>query len=656
MAGSRSSRFFVFVLIGVFCALVLLQAPPVCADAPSIIQCYPTTGTRGAASVNVEFLGSGTSFVDGVSTATFSGAGITVNSTTVLKAYQAVANITIAADAPAGYRDVNVITGAETPIALGDGFRVKYGTPVITGIAPEAGVPGDVITVTGNEFGDTRGTTEVVFGSTAAKEYVAWGNNTIQVKVPDVSPAKTWVTVMPYDRPMSNSVDFTIELKANSSWYFAEGYVGAGFQEYLCIGNPNATAANVEVIFMLKSGSMNAGTYTIPPTSRFTINVNSQIPLEDPNAGKEVSAKIVSEAYGIVAERAMYFNYQNSWAGGHDTVGAVAPARDFYFAEGYTAHGFDEYVCILNPNYTAATVNLHFQTQEEGEKTVGGISIDPTSRASFRVNDLLGGSYQTALHVESDTPIVAERPMYFDYTGRGNWHWRGGHVAMGATSLSNEYYLAEGTTRQGFEQWLTLQNPSPTTVDITAVYQLGPGQGTPITQVYTVPGGSRSTVFVADVVGGEKDVSVKLTAPAPFLAERPLYFDYAGDNGQRWRGGDCVLGSQQTAKEWFFAEGYTGENFHEWLCIQNPYGQDVLLDVIYYTQETGQLPAKPVHVPANTRVTLRVNDHAGAGYQLATKLLVTSGPGVVVERPMYFNYGGRWDGGHCVMGYVVPKE
>ena len=30
----------------------------------------------------------------------------------------------------------------------------------------------------------------------------------------------------------------------------------------------------------------------------------------------------------------MYFNYKEKWTGGHDVVGARAPATTFYFAEG----------------------------------------------------------------------------------------------------------------------------------------------------------------------------------------------------------------------------------------------------------------------------------------------------------------------------------
>jgi hypothetical protein len=240
--------------------------------------------------------------------------------------------------------------------------------------------------------------------------------------------------------------------------------------------------------------------------------------------------------------------------------------------------------------------------------------------------------------------------MYFDYMGTGAHHWEGGHCVMGATALSQEYYFAEGTTRSGFEGWITLQNPHAYTITVSADYQLGAGQGDPLHYIYEVAAGFRRTVFLPDEVGWGKDVSVKLSSDDGFLAERPMYFSYstAGLNAQ---GGHCVIGAALPSSQWLFAEGYTGGSFHEWLCLQNPENNAAEVEITYYTQEAGVLPARQVTVPANTRVTLLVNQDAGPDYQLSTRVRVTSGPDVVAERPMYFVYGSGWDGGHDVIGY-----
>ena len=433
---------------------------------------------------------------------------------------------------------------------------------------------------------------------------------------------------------------------ATTTFYFAEGYTGEGFQEYLCLGNPDDAMAEVEISYLFKDGSTMPGAVNIPPDSRATVDVNAMA-----GPGMEVSI-IVTSQQDIVAERPMYFSYNGKWSGGHDTVGATNPAYLWYFAEGYTGPGFDEWICVLNPNDEAASLNFFFQTQEEGLKVETGLPVLPHSRASFLVNDLLeGGSYQTSLTLSSNLPVVAERPMYFDYAGRGNGHWQGGHCVMGASALSKGYYFAEGTTRSGFEEWLTIQNPFPIDINVGATYQLGEGQGGPVQTSYIVPANTRRTVYVPDEVGAEKDVSVYLYSSSNFLAERPMYFSYAGTGNYGWQGGHCVIGAGALSQEWFFAEGYTGPGFEQWLCIQNPSGEAATVTVEYYTQELGTVTgtSSPLVVPPDIRLTVNVNYDAGPDLQLSTR--VTASADVVVERPMYFDFSGR-DGGHDVVGYA----
>ena len=220
---------------------------------------------------------------------------------------------------------------------------------------------------------------------------------------------------------------------------------------------------------------------------------------------------------------------------------------------------------------------------------------------------------------------------------------------MGTPSLNKAYYLAEGTTRSGFEEWITLQNPGNTTIAIDAVYQLGPGQGAPVSVSYDVPPSSRRTLYVPDEVGTDKDVSVYLSSTSDFLAERPMYFSYSYP-GLAAQGGHCVIGATPTSSEWFLAEGYTGPGFNQWLCLQNPGTSDANVQITYLTQEVGPLPAQDIVLAASSRLTLMVNDTAGADYQLSTK--ISSDVPIVCERPMYFTYNGVWPGGHDVVGYV----
>lgn len=292
----------------------------------------------------------------------------------------------------------------------------------------------------------------------------------------------------------AHKVVVTFALEGPFKYFFAEGYTGQGFQEYLCLGNPGTVPANAYITYMLADGSFLTQGLGLAANSRSTINANAII-----GADKNVSAKVTSDQ-PIVVERPMYFNYNGEWTGGHDTMGAAAPSLERYFAEGYTGPGFDEYICVLNPGNTAADLTFHFQTQEAGEITKGGYSVGPHTRGTFKVNDVLGSDHQTSLKLDSSLPVVAERPMYFNYNGV----WTGGHCVMGAPALSKEYYFAEGTTRAGFEEWITLQNPGAAAIEVEAVYQLGAGQGASVTKSYTIGTGRPSHYLRGDRGRGRK--------------------------------------------------------------------------------------------------------------------------------------------------------
>lgn len=542
---------------------------------------------------------------------------------------------TVAPEGITGTEPVTVTTGAGTSNLVS--FAVS--PPHIDSMEPPWGWIGSYVTILGSSFGTSRGSGYVSFGRTNATEYLQWSDSVITVKVPYSYSMTGQVEVKVInDRGTSNAVWFEVDDYVVS---FAEGYTGAGFQEYLCIGNPHPWSAQVSVFLIFPDGSGLQGDFDIPSESRTTIDVNQVV-----GPGMEVSA-LVQSNLEIVVERPLYFAYGNGWTGGSDVVGSPWFSTGWCFAEGYTGAGFEEWITVLNPTSYTANLTFHFQTQEAGELDAQG-SVPPGSRRSFKANDLLGAGYQCALFLESDQPIVAERSCYFDYLGMGNYHWTGGHCVMGTPFMTKEYFFAEGTTRGNFEEWITLQNIDAFPITVNASYQLGAGQGGVINKSYTIGPEQRYTVLVSNEVGVGKDVSVRLSSDSFFLAERPMYFAY----GPGWTGGHCVIGSISTSPDWFFAEGYTGSGFDEYLCLQNPGSQDAVVQLDYLSQDGGSISPKQVTVPANSRTTVWVNDNAGPGRELSVKLHVVSGPDIVAERPMYFSYAGAWDGGHDVVGFA----
>ena len=101
--------------------LIAAPAPPV----PRLTGASPSSAARGA-TVEVRLTGAGTAFAAGTSTASVSGTGVQVLSTTVESQTSVRARVRIASDAPLGFRDMKVTTGAVSAVLL-DGFEI---TPV----------------------------------------------------------------------------------------------------------------------------------------------------------------------------------------------------------------------------------------------------------------------------------------------------------------------------------------------------------------------------------------------------------------------------------------------------------------------------------------------------------------------------------------------
>jgi hypothetical protein len=350
----------------------------------------------------------------------------------------------------------------------------------------------------------------------------------MDVSVSVSSTAKIYV-----ERPMyfryknmwSGGHDTVPALKTGQTWYFAEGTTRAGFEEWLCLGNPSAVDAQVNVTYIFETGDVVTLPYTVPAWKRYTVDVNATV-----GAERDVAVKVDS-SQPIVAERPMYFNYRYMWDDGHIAMGAPSPEKTWYFAEGTTRAGFEEWLCLGNPSAEDAAVHLTYHMATGGE--VGqDIMVPAGRRRTVYVNEVIGPDLDVAVKVDSSQPIVAERPMYFNYRSI----WNGGHITMGAPATATAWFFAEGTTRAGFEEWLCLLNPGDTEATVVLKYAFQDG-GTQDQNLVLAPG-QRSSIFVNEVVGQDKDVAVRVESDQGIVAERSMYFSYHGV----WDGGSNTIG------------------------------------------------------------------------------------------------------------------
>ncbi|MDY6796924.1 MAG: PQQ-binding-like beta-propeller repeat protein [Actinomycetota bacterium] len=428
-------------------------------------------------------------------------------------------------------------------------------------------------------------------------------------------------------------------------WYFAEGYTGNNFEEWLTLANPGSGADDDAVVSVtyIFNGDRDPLTidYPLPAGTRSTIDVKGTV-----GPDYEVSLEVVSDK-PIVAERPIYFDYQglenHDWTGGHCVVGADEPLKTWYFAEGTTLDGFEEWLTLANTNDELATVEVTY-LYGNGDPLHVEYYIPGNRRVTYSVNEEAGDDRDVSIVVDSNRPIVAERPMYFDYMGLEANSWTGGHCVMGAVETSRSWYFAEGYTGEGFEEWLTLANPNADDANVAVTY-LYQGEEA-ATENYAVAANTRRTLSVNLEAGSGKDVSMVVESNQPILAERPMYFSYSGV----WDGGSCVTGSPLPSNYWCLAEGYTAPSFDEYICISNPGKEKATVTV---TPLFGGEAGSDYEIEAGQRFTIDLESNT----PVERAYSVTSDRGVVVERSLYFDYMGLgshgWKGGHCTMGATL---
>jgi len=335
-------------------------------------------------------------------------------------------------------------------------------------------------------------------------------------------------------------------------------------------------------------------------------------------------------------------------------------AINWFFAEGTARPGFEQYFTIQNPGGAMADVTLTYLTAA-GTTRNQKIKVPATSRATVHPADVLGArndaahDFSTVVTCSNGQQVVAERPMYFNYTGSGANNWSGGSAVPGATSASTKWYFAEGTCRPLFDTYFCLLNPYSVPAKVKLNYMKG--DGTSASDQVTVAPYSRSTVVPRSTLGtgndAAHDFSTAVTSDKQIVAERPVYFNYNG----AWTGGHDVVGATSRSSVFYFAEGTTRPGFDPYFCIQNPGGAAAAV-TLRYMKGDGTSVSDKLSVAPYSRSTVVPRNTLGVGNDAAHDFSteVTSDQPVIAERPMYFNYQGVWSGGSDVVGATFPSS
>ncbi|MHB8896579.1 MAG: Vgb family protein [Candidatus Geothermincolia bacterium] len=298
------------------------------------------------------------------------------------------------------------------------------------------------------------------------------------------------------------------------------------------------------------------------------------------------------------------------------------PTDTWYLAEGTTAWGFDEYISIANPNAAAATAIVTYMT-DAGAVNGGEVPLPANSQTTVNPRDKLGDKdFSTMVVCKEGKSIAVDRTMSWTGTGAAASE---GHGCVGVTMPNKTWYLAEGSSKWGFECWLLIQNPTSTEAECEVTYMIE--GAAPKTVNKTVPANSRQSFNIADDIGSE-DASIKVDASVPVIPERAMY------RNNRREGHDSI-GTTSPATNYYLAEGTTGWGFTTYVLVQNPNSTACDVTVTYMTPE-GPKPQAAFKMDANSRKTIRVNDVL-PGTDLSTR--VTGTLPIIAERAMYWDAG-----------------
>jgi len=325
---------------------------------------------------------------------------------------------------------------------------------------------------------------------------------------------------------------------------------GGNYSSFITILNPvGGQSATVTAKYYAGGNLATTQQLTVPGGSRGTI-----FPAGVPSR----SVVVVTSTQPVAVERPTYFSNINGGnagtvSGGADVVGVQTLSSDWLFAEGYTAQQFQENLVIANvdPVNKPASVNITLEFPD-GTTKAYPITVNPNSQTVWNVNAVVPapGNSVSAEVTSTGANIVVEREMFFKYLHNANGRSLtsvGGSDVLGQVgpAAAKNYGFAEGYTNVGYDQWLTIQNPTAATetINIAIVNEAGGYYATSV----NVIGHSRYTVDITGMIinhlyrsgtgfAGFED-SMVVQSTGVFVAERPIYW-----NASSTTGGSDVIG------------------------------------------------------------------------------------------------------------------
>lgn len=246
---------------------------------------------------------------------------------------------------------------------------------------------------------------------------------------------------------------------ASTSWYFAEGSSALGAEERIVIYNPFPDEAVVGInLFTPEGPEGNANLaegQAVPAGETLIVEINEFIRQE-----RFVGASIVANRGRVIAWRALQVNSEDRPQGVQFSLGATAPAAEWYFPDGGLGGGIDERVSLLNPTDQEAVASVSLVTGEETLQPpkLVEVLVPPQTLQPLALRDYVGGSDSElggagVVVRTSSGRLVAERTVYYETTDL-----TGVASEVGASRTAQSWYLGPAVSAPATDSVILL-NP-----------------------------------------------------------------------------------------------------------------------------------------------------------------------------------------------------
>jgi len=210
---------------------------------------------------------------------------------------------------------------------------------------------------------------------------------------------------------------------------------------------------------------------------------------------------------------------------------------------------------------------------------------------------------------------------------------------------SQAWIVAEGSTGEGFDTFILMQNPNnvPAPTAVAFATEDGIQDGT----LLEIPPNSRTTLRLSEYMPDQWSISTLVAAEVPIVVERSMYWNSeATAYPYEMMSGHANLGlpapmepgfkmdaSQDRSTNQYFPEGSTA-GFDTWILLFNPMEEEAQAKVTLM-DETGPVVEEDVTIGPLSRKTVHLNKLLPDANQVATT--VESDTFLVAERSMYWD-------------------